>query len=93
MDGKEKKYIEECGMMNVVFVINDVLIIFKLIGSILGGIIRDSVLILFRDMGVKVEERLIFIDEVVKVYEVGNIFEVFGMGIVVIIVYIFVINY
>lgn len=93
MDGKEKKYIEECGMMNVVFVINDVVIIFKLIGSILGGIIRDSVLILFRDMGVKVEERLIFIDEVVKVYEMGNFLEVFGMGIVVIIVYIFIINY
>ena len=93
LDGKEKKYIEECGTMNVAFVINDVVITPKLTGSILGGITRDSVLTLFRDMGVKVEERLISIDEVVKAYEMGNLSEAFGMGTAATIAHISTINY
>ena len=63
---ERKKYIEECGTMNVAFVINDVVITPQLTGTILPGITRDSVLTLFRDMDIKVEERLISIDEVVR---------------------------
>lgn len=80
LDGKEKKYIEECGTMNVAFVINDVVVTPQLTGTILAGITRDSVLTLLRDMGVKVEERLISIEEVAKAYEDGNLSEAFGMG-------------
>ncbi|NEQ36001.1 MAG: branched-chain amino acid aminotransferase [Okeania sp. SIO3I5] len=93
LDGKEKKYIEECGTMNVAFVINDVVITPKLTGTILPGITRDSVLTLFRDMGVKVEERLISIDEVAKAYKVGNLSEAFGMGTAATIAHISTINY
>ncbi|MGK7920623.1 MAG: branched-chain amino acid aminotransferase [Trichodesmium sp.] len=93
LDGKEKKYIEECGTMNVAFVINDVVITPQLTGTILPGITRDSVLTLFRDMGVKVEERLISIDEVAEAYQQGNLSEVFGMGTAATIAHISTINY
>ncbi|MDJ0557134.1 MAG: branched-chain amino acid aminotransferase [Microcoleaceae cyanobacterium MO_207.B10] len=93
LDGKEKKYIEECGTMNVAFVINDVVVTPKLTGTILAGITRDSVLTLLRDMGVKVEERLISIDEVVKDYQDGNLSEAFGMGTAATIAHISTINY
>lgn len=93
LDGKEKKYIEECGTMNVAFVINDVVITPQLTGTILGGITRDSVLTLFRDMDIKVEERLISIDEVAQAYEVGNLSEAFGMGTAATIAHISTINY
>ncbi|MGD1804410.1 branched-chain amino acid aminotransferase [Dapis sp. BLCC M126] len=93
LDGKEKKYIEECGTMNVAFVINDVVITPKLTGTILPGITRDSVLTLFRDMGVKVEERLISIDEVAEAYQEGNLSEAFGMGTAATIAHISTINY
>ena len=93
LDAKEKKYIEECGTMNVAFVINDVVITPKLTGTILPGITRDSALTLFRDMGVKVEERLISIDEVAEAYQEGNLSEAFGMGTAATIAHISTINY
>ncbi|MEB3339614.1 branched-chain amino acid aminotransferase [Okeania sp.] len=93
LDGKEKKYIEECGTMNVAFVINNVVVTPQLTGTILPGITRDSVLTLFRDMNVRVEERLISIDEVAKAYEEGNLSEAFGMGTAATIAHISMINY
>ncbi|MRG90302.1 aminotransferase class IV, partial [Limosilactobacillus reuteri] len=41
-DGKEDPHIEESGMMNVLFVINDKLITAPLSDSILDGVTRDS---------------------------------------------------
>lgn len=93
LDGKHKKYIEECGTMNVAFVINDTVVTPELTGTILPGITRDSVLTLLRDMGVKVEERLIPIDEVAAAYEKGNLSEAFGMGTAAAIAPIDTINY
>ena len=43
-DAKENKFIEESGMMNVMFVINDVLVTPPLSDSILDGVTRDSLL-------------------------------------------------
>jgi branched-chain amino acid aminotransferase len=80
LDGKEKKYIEECSTMNVAFVIDDAVITPKLTGTILPGITRDSILTLLKDRGVKVEERLISIEEIVAAYEEGKLTEAFGMG-------------
>jgi branched-chain amino acid aminotransferase len=58
-DGKEHKYIEESGTMNVMFVIDDTLVTPSIGDSILKGITRDSVLTLARQWGMKVEERRI----------------------------------
>ncbi|MEO6253360.1 MAG: branched-chain amino acid aminotransferase, partial [Ferruginibacter sp.] len=56
-DGKENKFIEESGMMNVMFVINDTLVTPPLSDSILDGITRDSLLTIARDLAYKTEER------------------------------------
>lgn len=41
-DSKENKYIEESGMMNVMFVIGDTLVTAPLSDSILDGVTSDS---------------------------------------------------
>jgi branched-chain amino acid aminotransferase len=79
-DAFEHKWLQEVGMMNIGFVINNVFITPALEDSILKGVTRDSVLGILKDMGYKTEERKISIDEVVEAYKNGSINEVFGMG-------------
>jgi len=79
-DGKEHKYIEESGTMNVMFVIDDTLITPALSDSILAGITRDSVLTLAASWGMKVEQRQISVDELVNALEKGRVQEAFGAG-------------
>lgn len=81
LDGISRKYIDEVGAMNIMFVIGDELITPSLErGAILAGITRLSVLELARDWGMKVSEREISIDEVVESYKNGTLKEVFGTG-------------
>jgi len=79
-DGREHKYIEESGTMNVMFVIDDTLVTPALSDSILAGITRDSVIQLARHWGMRVEERKISVDELVKGLEKGRVKEAFGAG-------------
>jgi branched-chain amino acid aminotransferase len=79
-DGKDHKYIEESGTMNVMFVIDDVLITPALSDSILAGITRDSVLQLARQWNMKVEERKVAVTELVAALEKGSVTEAFGVG-------------
>lgn len=79
-DGKEHKYIEESGTMNVMFVIDNVLITPSVGDSILNGITRNSVLHLAREWGMKVEERRIAVAEVIQALESKRVQEVFGVG-------------
>ncbi|MBM7853965.1 branched-chain amino acid aminotransferase [Desulfohalotomaculum tongense] len=80
LDAKEHKYVEEVGAMNIFFVYGDQLVTPSLSGSILPGITRASVLELAADMGYRVEERAIAIDEVLEEISSGRITEVFGSG-------------
>lgn len=80
LDGKENRYIEEVGAMNVMFVIDGKLITPALSGSILPGITRMSVLQLARDKGMVVEERPLSIDELIEAYNDGKLQEAFGTG-------------
>lgn len=81
LDGVEQKYVDEVGAMNMMFVINGELITPTLDqGSILPGITRDSVLTLARDMGLKVIERKISMDELVEAHQNGSLEEAFGTG-------------
>ncbi len=80
LDGVEQKYVEEVGAMNIFFVIDDELITPMLSGSILPGITRDSVIKLGRSWGIKVTERKISIEEVIKTSRSGNLKEIFGSG-------------
>lgn len=80
LDGKDRKYIEEVGAMNIFFVIDNVVITPALVGSILHGVTRRSVIELLTSRGYKVEERKISVDEVVKAQKEGRLNEVFGTG-------------
>lgn len=80
LDSKERKYVEECGTMNVFFVINGVAITPALSGTILRGITRHSSIKLLKDMGIEVQERAITIDEVTEAFHNGTLTEVFGTG-------------
>lgn len=79
-DAFEHKWLQEVGMMNIGFVINNVFVTPNLEDTILKGVTRDSVLTILNDMGVKTEERHISIDEIVEAYNKGEVNEVFGMG-------------
>jgi len=80
LDGREHRFIEEVGAMNIMFVIDGTLVTPALAGSILPGITRDSVLTLARASGIPVEERPVTVDEVMAAQQNGSLTEVFGTG-------------
>lgn len=93
-DAKEHKYIEECGVMNIMFIIGDKLITPSLeTKTILPGITRDSVLTLARDWGMDVEEKRITIDEIIEACQNGTLKEAFGTGTAATIAHIAAIGY
>lgn len=79
-DAKENKFIEESGMMNAMFVINDVLVTPPLSDSILDGVTRDSILTLANELGYATEERPIAVAELEKAFHQKSITEAFGAG-------------
>ena len=93
LDGKEHKYVEEVGSMNIFFVIGDEVVTPQLVGSILPGITRKSCLEVLKKYGYKASERRISIDEVVKAYEDGTLKECFGTGTAAVISPVGVIGY
>jgi branched-chain amino acid aminotransferase len=79
-DAFEHKYVQECGTMNVFFIMNNKAVTPALEDTILAGVTRASVIQLIEDMGIEVEERLINIDEITAAYKNGQLSEVFGTG-------------
>jgi branched-chain amino acid aminotransferase len=81
LDAVERKYVDELGGMNIVFVLDDgSLVTPPLTGTILPGITRDSILKLARRAGRRVEERPVSLDEWREGAESGRIREVFACG-------------
>ena len=80
LDGKEHKYVEEVGSMNMFFVIGDEVVTPALVGSILDGITRRSCIAVLKKYGYKVSERRISMDEIVEAYDNGQLKESFGSG-------------
>jgi len=80
LDGVERRYIEECGVMNVFFVIDGIAVTPALEGTILPGVTRDSILVLLADFGIPSEERRISIDEILAAHDSGTLSEAFGVG-------------
>ena len=93
LDGKERRFIEESGVMNIMFIIKGVAITPPLSGTILPGVTRDSVLTLMREMNVQVEERPISVEEVLSAHAAGTLQEAFGIGTAAIIAPIACIGY
>ncbi len=84
LDGKENRYVEEVGSMNMFFLLKtdrgSELITPPLNGSILGGITRDSIMTLAAELGHPVTQRRLAIDEVFDAAERGELSEAFGTG-------------
>lgn len=79
-DARENKYIEESGMMNVMFVIDGTLVTAPLSDSILDGVTRDSLLSIAAEMGYKTEEKQISVAELAEAFRNNKITEAFGAG-------------
>ena len=80
LDGKENRYVEEVGTSNIFFLISGELITPPLDGTILPGITRDSVLELARSWGLRVVERPVSIEEIIKGCRDGSLQEAFASG-------------
>jgi branched-chain amino acid aminotransferase len=80
LDGRERRFVEEAGVMNVFFVIDGTVVTPGLSDTILPGITRDSVITLLETMGIPVEERPVAIDEIVAAHATGRLRECFGTG-------------
>jgi branched-chain amino acid aminotransferase len=81
MDALEHKYVQECGTMNVFFIMGNTAVTPDLSsGTILAGVTRDSVITLLKEIGLTVEERPISINEIMDAYKAGILTEVFGTG-------------
>ena len=79
-DGRDNRFIEESGMMNVMFVIGDHIVTPPLSDSILDGITRDSLLAIAGDLGFKTDIRPVSTDELEKAFRDGTIKAAFGAG-------------
>lgn len=81
MDAFEHKYVQEMGLMNFFFIRKGIAITPNLDeGTILKGITRDSCLTLLREMGYRIEERPLSIDEIAEAYNKKDDIELFGTG-------------
>ena len=84
LDAIERKWVEEMGGMNLYFVkgvgAEATIVTPKLTGTLLAGITRDSILTLAKDLGYRVEEVMISIDEWRDGVTSGEITEIFACG-------------
>jgi branched-chain amino acid aminotransferase len=80
LDGRERRFIEECGVMNAFFVVDDEVITPSLDGTILAGVTRDSVIAILGDMGYRVQQRPVAIDDIMAAGARGALRECFGTG-------------
>lgn len=80
LDGVHRKYVEEVGTMNVMFLIDDTVVTAPLEGSVLPGVTRNSIIHILKDWGYKVEERELSIDELMEAGRNGKLKEAFGTG-------------
>ncbi|MEO7316332.1 MAG: branched-chain amino acid aminotransferase [Ginsengibacter sp.] len=80
-DAFDHKYVQECGTMNVFFIIGNKAITPGLDqGTILAGVTRQSTIQLLEDLGLEVEERNISIDEIEEAHRNKQLREAFGTG-------------
>jgi branched-chain amino acid aminotransferase len=79
-DAATNTKVEESGTMNLMFVINGVLVTPSLSPSKLAGITRDSVIKLAHHWGMKVEERDVYVEEIIEAFRNGSLQEAFGTG-------------
>jgi len=80
LESPDFRKVQEAGMMNLFFVIGDSVLTPKLTGAVLKGTTRNYFLDILKEKNIKVEVRDIYIDEILKAFESGNLNEAFGSG-------------
>ena len=85
LDAKEKRFVEEVGSMNMLFLYDGKIVTSPLHGTVLDGITRRSALTLLQEMGYEIEERALSVDEVMEGARSGRLQEAFGTGTAVVI--------
>jgi branched-chain amino acid aminotransferase len=80
LNASDRQSVEEVGTMNIFFLIGDELVTPALTGTILPGVTRYSVIRLASDMGIKISERAISMEEVIRAADKGTLQEIFGSG-------------
>ena len=80
LDAKEKKYVEEIGTSNAFFKIDGQIYTSSLVGTILPGITRASMIEVMKEWGYKVNETRFTIEDVFKAGQEGKLEEVFATG-------------
>ena len=84
LDAVHKKYVEEMGGMNLFFVYGSgssvKLVTPSLTGTLLAGITRDTMMLVAKDLGYEVEERLVSTDDWARDLKSGALTEVFACG-------------
>lgn len=80
-DGKEHRYLEESGTMNLVLVIDGVILTpSEDSDTILRSVVKRSVVDLAKHWGMPVEERRISVEEVIAAIREGRLSDAFGAG-------------
>lgn len=79
-DDATHEFLEEAGMMNLFFRINDTLITCPTSERILDGVTRKSVLAIAEKLGIKTEVRPIKVQELLQAVENQTLQEIFGSG-------------
>jgi len=80
LESPEFKKIQEAGMMNLFFVVDDKVITPQLTGAVLNGTTRKYFIDILTEKKIKVEVRDIYIDEILDAYKQGKLKEAFGSG-------------
>jgi len=81
LDAIHRRYAEEVGAMNIIFVYEDILYTAPLTsGTILPGITRDSTIRLATDLGYTIKEEALAIDVIIDGIHNGKTTEIFGVG-------------
>lgn len=80
LDGKEFKYLQESGTMNIFVVIDGKVLTPPTTDTILDGVTRASIIDLLRDKGIDVEVRAVAIQELLDAHAKGTLEEIFGSG-------------
>lgn len=80
LDGKYKKYVEEVGAMNAMFLVDDTIYTAPIDGTVLPGVTRDSVIKLLDEFDIKLKEEHFTIDFLIEMIEEGRLKEAFGTG-------------
>jgi len=78
LDAGRRRWVEELGSMNVMFVLDDTLVTPQLTDTILDGVTRRTILTLAREAGLAVEERPIALEELTAAMSWHGLTEAFA---------------